>query len=235
MELKHAVAHIKKWRDDQNLDALSPSEERIAASKFISQKGWNLPTSLPSFEGNLQFIEGVYTKAMEVVKVSEIFSWNPLDKRELWCQKLGFFVRLTGDLDTNGTYYVTKLGEGNFRRYPVRAYDLVLKEEAPQDAPSTDLLLVNQASWGDIKNYLVDKFIPSFPWSRKGDKTPADIRGDMESLAKSRHKGLAKLIEEERQSSRGAFEDQANFTIRLTTLHESFPWAEFAQMLDFAQ
>ncbi|MBO3463130.1 hypothetical protein G7B40_001450 [Aetokthonos hydrillicola Thurmond2011] len=252
MDLKDAIAYIKTWREEQKLDALPPDIERVAASKLLAQKGWNLPEKIPDFDGNLYLIDGAYVKPdtmkttdtveiqVEIQQPAEIkppnpFPWEPGDKREFWCEKLKSFVRMTGDLNADGIYYVNKVGDGAFRRYPVKGQDLVLKEQAPADAPSTDLLAVNRASWTEIKNFLIEKFIPSYPWSRKGEKTPADVRADMELLAKSKNKGLGKLIEEERRTERGSYEDSQNFTMRLTALHESFPWAEFAQMLDFCQ
>lgn len=240
-----AIAYIRKWRDTQGLDALSPSEERAAASKLIAQKGWGLPEKMAVVYESYFLKDGVY-QLMEIKDTIEIsvdsvlnappstpdlYPWNPQDKQEFWCDKLSFFVRLTGDLNVDGTYFVNKIGDGTFRRYGVRGGDLVPKNQAHTNSPKSDLLAVNRASWGDIKNFLTDKFIPSYPWTKRGDKTPTEVRADMEALAKSRNKGLAKLIEEERDAD--SFDDAQNLATRMTARHESFPWMEFAQMLDF--
>ena len=250
MELKDAIGLVRNWRISQELDALPPDLERAAASKLLIQKGWNLPDKINDFDGSLYLIDGVYVKPMETKDSIEItidnppqptvlkpdpFPWNPGDKREFWCDPLKNFVRFTGDLNADGNYYVTIIGDGTLRRYPVKGKDLVLKEKAPADVPYVDLLLINRTTWGEIKNFMCERFIPSYPWTRYGDRSPADIRADMELLAKSKNKGLAKLIEDERKSHRGSYENAENFSQRLTALHESFPWGEFAQMLDFCQ
>lgn len=271
MNIEGAIAYIRDWRELQSLDALSPQEEREAASRLLVEKGFKLPEVIPDATGSLKYIEGNYVKLEESTKVivstlnneseetpalpenkeeaiaseypkentDPLFPWNPSDHREFWCEKLQSFVRMTGDLEANGNYWVIKSGEGNFRRWPVKGSDLVLKEDAPQEAPKSELLLVNSVSWGDIKNCLVNKFIPSYPWSKKdikiGDrvetKSPNEVREDMLNLAKSRRKGLATYIEEERE--KGRFEDAQNFTLRMNTVYESFPWGDFTQMLDF--
>ena len=240
MEIAQAIAYVQQWREQQNLDPLSPHEEREAAAKLIKEKGYNLPSFIPGNDGTLQLKDGVYMETQEkpvlIVHTTEqapegLFPWRALDDREFWCEKLKSFVRMTGDLNADGTYFVIKSGEGNFRRYPVKGSDLVLKADAPKEAPTSDLLLVNSASWGDIKNCLITKFIPSYPWSKKGDRSPAEIREEMLSLAKSRRNGLASFIEEERKL--GNFEDAQNFVLRMNAVHESFPWNDFTQMLDF--
>lgn len=267
MNTEGAIAYIRNWREQQNLDALPPQEEREAASRLLVEKGFKLPEVIPDTTGSLKLFEGKYVKLEETAKVvvstlnneaeespispenkeeaitlepdNPLFPWEPGDRREFWCEKLQSFVRFTGDLEANGNYWVIKTGEGNFRRWPVKGNELVLKENAPQDAPKSELLLINSAKWSDIKDCLINKFIPSYPWSKKdikvGDKvetkTPSDVREDMLTLAKSRKKGLANYIEEERD--RGRFEDATNFTLRMNAVYESFPWADFTQMLDF--
>jgi hypothetical protein len=273
VEITGAIAYIRNWRESQNLDPLPPYEERESAVKLIEEKGYKLPTFIPSGEGSLQFKDGVYVKEEGRGKMEErritgeeeketsprsvvaerltyskeeeqesthpsssflltsFFLWSPSDKREFWCEKLQSFVRMSGDLNADGTYWVIKTGEGNFRRYPAKGEDLILKENAPKDVPTTDLLLVNSATWADIKNCLVTKFIPSYPWSKKGERSPNEIREEMLTLAKSRRQGLASLIEDERKL--GNFEDDQNFTLRMNQVYESFPWGDFTQMLDF--
>lgn len=247
MNLSGAIAYIRNWRESQNLDALTPQEERAAASKLLIEKGYSLPEFIPDAVGKLKLIEGVYvseentvvvsvlnegeTSADAVPSATPLLPWNSTDKREFWCEELESFVRLTGDVNVDGTYYVNKSGDGTFRRWGVKGDKLVLKEQAPSSAPKSEYLLINSAAWADIKNCLVTKFIPSYPWSKKGDKSPTEIREEMLSLAKSRKQGLASFIEDERKA--GKFEDTRNFVLRMNNVHESFPWQDFAQMLDF--
>ncbi|RUR77000.1 hypothetical protein PCC6912_39590 [Chlorogloeopsis fritschii PCC 6912] len=248
MDIDGAIAYIRKWRHEQNLDAFSPQQEREEASKLLLQKGYDIPKIIITEVGVMKLEDGVFqiikkeqpdaiaqteeseSKLPEPVVEKPVY-WSPQDKREFWCEKLKLFVRMTGDLNADGTYWVIQSGEGTFRRYPVKAEDLVLKENAPKEIPTSDFLLINSASWSDIKNCLVNKFIPSYPWSKKGDKQPNQIREDMLAIAKSRKQGLASFIEEERNL--GRFEDAQNFVLRMNVAYESFPWGDFAQLLDF--
>lgn len=251
MNLAGAIAYIRNWRESQNLDALTPQEERAAASRLLIEKGYSLPEFIPDATGKLKLIEGVYVSEENTVVVSieselsvektnaentlpsdaPVFPWQSTDKREFWCEDLQSFVRLTGDVNADGTYYVNKTGDGTFRPWGVKGNKLVPKEQAPSTAPQSEYLLINSAAWADIKNCLINKFIPSYPWSKKGDKLPTEIREEMLNLAKSRKQGLASLIEDERKA--GKFEDTRNFVLRMNNVYESFPWQDFAQMLDF--
>jgi hypothetical protein len=254
MNTEGAIAYIRDWRKEQNLESLSPQDEREAAAKLIQEKGYKLPEFIPDGQGSLHLNEGVYVMkdSIEIVKISNaeeqvaeglfplppcppaplpLFPWESHDRREFWCDRHKSFVRLTGDLEANGTYWVNKSGEGTFNRYRAFGHELVLRENAPSSTPESELLLINSAGWGDIKNCLVNKFIPTYPWSKKGDKTPTQVREDMLILTKSRRQGLAGFIEEERKL--GRFEDSQNFILRMNTVYESFPWGDFTQMLDF--
>lgn len=276
MNIEGAIAYIRTWRQEQNLEPLAPQDERESAIKLIQEKGYKLPEFVPDGQGSLQLKEGIYSmKEVEERKKEDgrgmkdetekidnesvaslllmgdakieqspevilpppsslplpLFPWEPHDKRQFWCERHHSFVRLTGDLDANGTYWVNKSGEGTFSRYPARGHELVLRENAPESAPESELLLINTVAWSDIKNCLVNKFIPTYPWSKKGDKTPNQVREDMLILAKSRKHGLSNFIEEERKL--GRFEDSQNFILRMNAVYESFPWGDFTQMLDF--
>ena len=255
--MRSAIAYIKKWREDQNLPQLSPADEREAARTLIVKRGYDLPKDITVLNEKFHLKDGRYVvdsinlsivpnKAPQeeavvneepLIQSEEVsrFPWSPNDNREFWCEKLGFFVKLTRDVNIEGTYYVVKVGEGYYRRYPVFGNELVLKDKAPSNAPATDLLTINHATWGEIKNFLVDKFIPSYPWPKKGDLSPSEVREEMNAIAKSKHKGLAKMIENERSSFNGVFEGHENFTFRMTQVYESFPWSEFAQTLDYTQ
>ncbi|MBW4480740.1 MAG: hypothetical protein KME54_28855 [Tolypothrix brevis GSE-NOS-MK-07-07A] len=230
-----AIKYIRNWREVQNLEPLPAQEEYAIATKLLQQKGYLLDNKINIGDTIYYLIDGEYKQKMElVVNEENLTPWEPHDKREFWCDRLGFFVRLTGDLDINGFYRVSKLGDASFRYYQAKGSELVLKEHAPINAPSTDLLRVNTATWAEIKAHICDKFISSYPWEKQLDKTASQVRAEMDTLAKSRHKGLAKIIEDERSSSHGNYEGIENFVLRMNITHESFPWKEFAQTLDFS-
>lgn len=253
MNYEGAIAYIRNWREQQNLEPLSPQQERESASKLLFEKGYKLPEFIPDANGKLELKEGAYVSDTTIVDVSiedseqlpviskqplvtdncsliTDYPWQPEDKREFWCEKLQSFVRIDG-LEASGFYWVIKSGEGHFRRWTVKGEELVLRDNAPQEAPKSELLLINSVSWGDIKNCLVNKFIPSYPWSKKGERSPNQIREDMLAIAKSKRQGLATYIEDERKV--GRFDDAQNFTLRMNAVYESFPWGDFAQMIDF--
>lgn len=234
-----AIKYIRQWRESQGLESLTAQDEHLASLKLLEQKGQELPNKIQLgnqfyYLVNGEYMEIVDNATLRLVETNQTTEWEPHDKREFWCDRLGFFVRLTGDLDVNGFYRVAKLGDGSYRTYQIRGGDLVLKEHAPISAPTTDLLTVNSASWAELKAHICDKFIAVYPWSKQQDKTPTQVRTEMDTLAKSRHKGLAKLIEDEKLSSRGNYEGIENFTMRMNALYESFPWQELAQTLDFS-
>ncbi|NJL10942.1 MAG: hypothetical protein HC908_14305 [Calothrix sp. SM1_7_51] len=252
MEIKAAIQFIREWRSREGLKDLTPSQEKEAAQKLIFQKGWNLKEVLVHPDGILKLNEGLYMSPnLEVVKTQapdniersqaldmgteNLFPWNPQDKRVFWSQSLRCDVRLTGDLNSDGNYYVVKVGEG-YRRYPERGNKLSPKSDIADtlNNQESELLAVNLANWSDIKNCLLEKFIGSYPWSKTPDKSPKEVREQMETLARSKQKGLATYISQERQTGRGRFTDKQEFVIRMTAIYDSFPWQDFAELLDFS-
>lgn len=230
--IKSAIAYIRQWREREALPALGASEEKRAAQLYIKQKGLHLP----SVYAGMPLENGVYTNLSMPTKTSlrdqNLFPWDPQDKRDFWCSKIGKYVNLTGDVQVNGTYYVTEKA-GSISNYPVKGHEIVLAEQATALPEEGDLLAINLVTWGTIKNFLVERFINSYPWSGADDKTPDKVRDEKIALAKSSRNGLARLIEKERGSERGVFENAASFRNRMNAVSPGFPWEDFALSLDF--
>jgi hypothetical protein len=165
------------------------------------------------------------------------YPWSPLDEREFWCKRLGNFVRMTGNLNTGGIYYVTIPGskENSGRQYPVLGRDIVLADskEAKKIDTDDEFLSINKANWSQIKNFMCDRFIHSYPWQRTQEKTTEEVRNGMIVTAKSPRAGLAKMIENERNNN-GYFLDITTFIGRMQPQYESFPWRKFASCLEFS-
>lgn len=232
MDLKGAKNYIREWRNKQSLPDLSPGELSAAAEKLLFQKGWNLPKSLHHPEGLLIFKEGIYVNEETTPKESE-YLWNPQDSRVFWCNTLNSDVRLTGDLNADGTYFVVKVGEG-YRRYPVKAEQIQPKEQLTSQEKSPDYLSANLANWTEIKNLLTEQFIPSYPWQKTANSTAKEVRDQMQTLARSRRNGIATIIVDERSSDRGRFVSKEDFAIRMTAALDTFPFRELAELFDFS-
>lgn len=158
-----------------------------------------------------------------------LFPYDPLDRREFWCEKLKAFVKLTGDVDALGIYWVYKVGESTYRRYGIKASDLSLEKNIKEEE-SPKYLNINEASWSEIKNFII-QFINSFPWISMDDKSSMQIKEEMLNLAKSRNQGLANILEKEKSLSKFASKDQ--FIQRMNDIYPRFPWKEFSEILDF--
>lgn len=182
---------------------------------------------------NLEVLESKNT-----FQPTEEYPWNPLDDREFFCKKLSNHVKMTGNLTTGGIYYVTVVGanlETRGRQYPVLGRDLVLADsiEARKIHADEEFLPVNLANWSQIKNFLCDRFIHSYPWTRSHEKTTEQIRAEMLALAKSPRAGLAKMIENERNNN-GLFLDISTFVIRMEANYASFPWRQFSKCIELS-
>lgn len=169
---------------------------------------------------------------------TEEYPWSFIEDqdKEFWCSRLGQYVRLTSDVETGGRYYVYVAGSNSKRIYPVFGHELVLADDKTAkriDTDDSEFFPVNKSNWTQIKNFLTEKFIPSYPWKDSPDKSHEEVKASMLSIAKSPRNGLARLIEQERQHN-GFFLDKATFDTRMKTHYESFPWLKLADFLDYS-
>lgn len=241
MELRSAITHIRQWRKEQELPPLDSTGERQAAQKYLIQKGLVLPDKLPTTDGVLLLKDGVYTTPMvsSPPTVTDKTWEEKLDadltkqKLVLYCDRIAHQCKLTGDKDTNGTFYIVRIGSSDTRRYPVKAWEIRLSDEEGENSKTSEFLEVNRASWTEIKNFLVERFIKSYPWLKQDGKTPTEVRAEMEAIAKSKNNGFASHIITERTGSNGYFENPESFRLRMEIIESSFPWSDFSKLLDF--
>ncbi len=174
-------------------------------------------------------------KSKTKLQAVELEPWSPSRKEPLWSEQYTCLVTIEG-LQAGGKYLVRKVGSQDNRLLPTRGDRLCepTDEHVPPSNRDSKFLCINRVRWSEIKNHLLS-FINSYPWfpkeTKDGELTADQVRNDMVALAKSRGNGLAAAIDRER--GRGVFEDSKTFVTRMTEVHESFPWAEFAKHLDF--
>jgi hypothetical protein len=170
---------------------------------------------------------------------NEKFPWNMPEHgdKEFWLQRIGQYVKLTGDIDANG-YFVKAIGSNSGREYFVKGSELILSES--KEAKKVDLskqqsglFPVNRTNWTQIKNFLTDDFINSYPWKGNESKSSEQVRDHWLSLAKNPRSGLSRLIENER--GLGVFLDRNTFVSRMKPHLESFPWEKLSEFLDFSE
>lgn len=233
MDIKYASQLIRKWREDQQLSVLSPEEEKKAAQVYIKQKGLVLPDT---FAG-MPLVNGVYTNMpTSPTRDQKMFPLDPQDKRQYWSKQYGCYVTLTGDVTMGkgfATYYIRKADSSDTRPLPTKGHELVLAEDADLMPENGEFLEVNLSPWTTIKNFMLDRFVVSYPWTADGEKSPEDVRKHIEGLVKSSRNGLARMVETERKSERGHFAHSVDFVNRMSVFSKEFPWEEFARILDY--
>lgn len=167
------------------------------------------------------------------------FPWNPIEdaEQEFWCERLGIYCKLSREILADGgrtTYHVYQSGTNQHRLYPVLAHEIVPAESKSAKTKTVgkdEFFPINKSNWDQIKNFLVDNFINSYPWENTPEKTHDEIKKQMISMARAPRNGLARLIEIERQE--GYFLDKSTFAQRMNKKHESFPWQRFADFLSY--
>jgi len=184
--------------------------------------------------------------ALEVIKGGKTQTdrphiWNPIGEHKgehFYCERLGMDdLVLTPDiLDICGRYqYNVKSARNPGRVYPVYGEEIVLSEsrEAKKAQITSDgKFKINLANQPQIKDFLVVKFIPSFPWQSTEEKSSEQVRDAMLSLAKQPRAGLVRQIEDERMQ--GYFLDTSTFIERMGKKVDNFPWSKFSDHLDFS-
>ena len=219
MDINTARKYVRKWREDENLDPLTISEEIEQAATYLKEKGGDLPPFIIDGSDTLNLKDGVYStdneplvqltqnKVLEIgVRKHEIQvpTWDALSLLPLWYEKQSCFVKMTGDVTINPdkslTYWVTKVGEEGHRHWGAKGGDLVESKHSPEGEVATEELYINRAAWTEIKNHLTTNFVPSFPWKSTEESTSSQVRESMLSLVKAKNNGIATTMQLERDS-----------------------------------
>jgi len=173
-------------------------------------------------------------------KRSPQLPWSPIDDKdqEFWCERLGIYGFLTPEILFNGeraTYHIAQTGVARGRVYPVLAHEIIPAESKAAkkvDLQGNELFPINRSNFDQIKNFLVDNFIGSYPWENTAEKTHDEIKKSMISLAKAPRNGITRQLEDERMQ--GYFLDKATFVHRMKPKLEHFPWDKLADFLDYS-
>lgn len=184
-----------------------------------------------------ELIEGAFNRSPQ-------FPWSPTEdaEKEFWCDRLGIYCKLAPDVLFDGmrvTYHVFQSDGGNAvkrRLYPVQGHEIIpsdSKKAKKVDTEKGNLLFpINRSNFDQIRNFLADDFVPSYPWQATNELTPDEVKKAMLSRAKAPRNGLAREIENERLE--GFFLDSTTFVDRMKKRFESFPWQELAKFLDYS-
>lgn len=161
--------------------------------------------------------------------------WNPITDREIafYCSRLGLDdLYLTPDIvgspDSQIWYQVTSKSDTSKRVYPVAPDEIVptsSKEAKIAQETKDGLFQINLATIAQIKDLLINKFIPSYNWESDEQKA------EQLSKAKRPRDGYFRDIEQER--NQGSFENKEDFTTRMNAKQEGFPWGDLANFLDY--
>jgi len=149
----------------------------------------------------------------------------PEHKGSLWHTGLCQEVRIVGIIcSASVIQYRTRIVNSTDNREYI-AIEFQLKEMSEAETVDSSLK-VNQAPWAPIKEVLLG-FLASYP-------VAPELRSQLENQVKSRNKGCATALIEERNSPAGAFFGSEDLIHRMKMRAESFPWDAIANTFDYS-
>jgi len=151
--------------------------------------------------------------------------WMPNHPDTLWCTFLSQEVRVIGITESASVLqYQCRIVNSTDNRVYI-ANESQLKEMS--EAKTYDSTpKINKAPWAAIKDVLL-KFMASYPVDPK-------LREQLEAQVKSRNKGIATAIIEERQTPTGNFMGAADLSNRMKQRNEQFPWDAIGDLFDYS-
>lgn len=180
----------------------------------------------------LSLQEGVYTN-METVFTPTITGdrpprWAPDYPDPLWHTGLGQEVRIVGINETAGViqYRCRIANSSDTAERIALEFQLQALDEADR-VPDTGLLPINRTPWAPLKEVML-KFLGSYPIP------DAETRKQLESQIKSKNKGLASALIDERNAEQGIFSGEANLVERMNQRSPGFPWDALAPLFDYS-
>lgn len=178
----------------------------------------------------LSLREGVYTNMPTTTKPHPDNvepRWLPDHSEPLWHPQLGQEVRIVGIQETAGViqYQIRILNSSDTTVKLATEKQLQPLNEAER-VPEDGQIPVNKAPWAAIKTMMLD-FLSSYPLD-------AEKRSHLEQQVKSRNKGLAQAIVDERTSETGVFSGEANLVERMNMRNPGFPWDAIAPLFDYS-
>jgi len=151
--------------------------------------------------------------------------WMPDHKGTLWHTGLNQEVRILGVIvSATIIQYRTRIVNSTDNREYI-ALEFQLKEMSEAETVDSTLK-INKAPWAAIKEVLLT-FLSSYP------VTP-EVRSSLENQVKSRNKGIATSLIDERGSTNGNFMGSADLINRMKQRNDLFPWDAIADQFDYS-
>ena len=174
----------------------------------------------------LSLQEGVYTNQSFTALEQPIPRWMPDHPEPLWHSGLGQEVRIVGINESASViqYRIRILNSSDTQERIALEFQLQELSEADRVVEG-QALPINKAPWAPLKEAMLT-FLRSYPVS-------AEDRQKLEVQIKSKNKGLATAIIDERQAEQGAFAGTANFVDRMNQRSPGFPWDAIAPTFDY--
>lgn len=151
--------------------------------------------------------------------------WMPDHKGTLWHCGLAQEVRILGIIvSATVIQYRTRIVNSTDNREYI-VIESQLKEMSEAETVDQNLK-INKAPWASIKDVLLT-FLSSYP-------VVPEVRSSLESQVKSRNKGLATSLIDERQTTNGSFLGSADLINRMKQRNDLFPWDAIADQFDYS-
>lgn len=180
----------------------------------------------------LSLQEGAYTNMqttyVPILKGDVPPRWEPQHPGLLWHTGLGQEVRIVGINEANGIiqYRVRIANSSDTAERIALEFQLQELDEADR-VPEAGLLPINRAPWAPIKEVML-KFLGSYPIP------DAETRKQLEAQIRSKNKGYASALVDERNADQGVFSGEANLVDRMNVRSPGFPWDALAPLFDYS-
>jgi hypothetical protein len=164
--------------------------------------------------------------------------WNPYGEHKetlFYCNRLGLddlilLPDIDGNGDENSMYYVRSISDASKRIYPARHWEIIptaIKEAKIAEETSQGLIEINLVNVQQLRDFIVNSFIPSYNWNSDAEK--ADY---LSRAKKPRQDSYHQQITSERLQ--GSFLTKEDFVSRMSArTQDGFPWQKFSDLLDF--
>lgn len=178
----------------------------------------------------LHLRDGVYTNMPTPVKTHPDETqprWMPDHPEPLWHPTLGQEVRIVGIQETAGVIqYQVKIVNSSDTNIKIAVESQLQELKDAERVPESGNLPINKTHWAPLKAKLLE-FLASYP-------IDAEKRANLELQVKSKNKGFAQAIIDDRQSESGSFAGEADFVDRMNRRCPGFPWDAIAPLFDYS-
>lgn len=153
--------------------------------------------------------------------------WLPSHPEPLWHIALGQEVKIMGIQETAGVIqYQVKIVNSADTTIKIAVESQLQELKEAERVPESGILPINKTHWAPLKAKLLE-FLVSYP-------IDAEKRANLELQVKSKNKGFAQAIIDDRQSEAGSFAGEADFVDRMNHRCPGFPWDAIAPLFDYS-